>query len=53
MRIDDGSAISHPFYSDCQEGGTIVCHAPLSQSGFKHYVCPFKELLSSDLSSVL
>lgn len=53
MRIDDGSVNSHPFYNDCQEGKATVCHATLLQSGFKHYVCSFKELLSTDLPSVL
>lgn len=53
MRIDDGSAISHSLHSACREGGANVCHATLLQSGFKHYVRPFKELLSSDLPSVL
>lgn len=53
MRIDDGSAISHFLHSACREGGANVCHATLLQSGFKHYVRPFKELLSSDLPSIL
>lgn len=53
MRIDEGSAIPHHFYNDCHKGRANVCHATLLQSGFKHYVCPFKDLLSFDIPSVL
>lgn len=53
MRMDNASVISHPSYSGCHEERVNVGHTTLLQSEFKCYVLPFKELLYSDLPSVL